>query len=161
MKTYGLKSVLIVVLFFLAAGCASTSEKSPTGLVSAEADFSHSTLAVTANLRFDDLPVPVGFKLVQDKSFVFQTENTRVALLKYTGRASLADLIEFYKEQMLTFNWQLLNIVEYERTVLNFERPSQSCIVTIESQGAKKKILTVSLAPKAKGTLEGKNPKNK
>ena len=137
-------------------GCATTNGKTLSESESEleeEQTYGRTTLAVTAKLRFDDLPVPVGFKLIQDKSFTFQTEDTRVALLKYSGRAKLQDLLDFYKEQMLLYNWELLNLVEYGKSILNFNRTGQSCIVTIEPRG-RKKIITISVAPKAKGSIE-------
>ena len=148
-----LKSFLILISIFLLAGCATTNGSSSSELEAEEENFAATTLAVTAKLRFSDLPVPVGFKLIEDKSFVFQAEDTRVALLKYSGRAQLPDVVEFYREQMLFYNWELLNVVEYDRSVLNFERGGQTCIVTIESRGMRKTI-TISVAPKAKGSIE-------
>ena len=147
-----LKSLLSLVLLFCLAGCATTNGGSSSEFEQGEV-YAATTLAVSAKLRFSDLAVPAGFKLIKDKSFVFQTEQTRVALLKYAGRAKLEDLVEFYREQMLLYNWQLLNVVEYGRSVLNFERAEQSCIVTIEAKGMKK-IITISVAPKSKGGIE-------
>jgi len=143
---------LLLFLVFSVAGCAAIKGRGASELEEEEG-YAPTTLAVTAKLRFSDVPVPAGFKLIQNKSFVFQTEETRVALMKYSGRAKLQDLVDFYKEQMLLCNWELLNIVEYGRSVLNFERSRQSCIITIESKGMKK-IITISVAPKAKGSIE-------
>ncbi|MCQ9208326.1 MAG: hypothetical protein NG712_03000, partial [Omnitrophica bacterium] len=90
---------LIPGLISLLAGCATIKGKGSAGS-ELEENFTATTLAASAKARFSDLPVPVGFKLIQDKSFIFQTEDTRVALLKYSGRAKVQDLLEFYKEQM-------------------------------------------------------------
>lgn len=147
-----LRISLIVILVFSVAGCAAIKGRGSSELEEEEG-YAPTTLAVTAKLRFSDVPVPAGFKLIQNKSFVFQTEETRVALMKYSGRAKLQDLVDFYKEQMLLCNWELLNIVEYGRSVLNFERSRQSCIITLESKGMKK-IITISVAPKTKGSIE-------
>ena len=150
------KIYLIVILLMLLSGfgCATTQGRGASELEEEEAfAAAATTLPVTAKLRFSDVPVPAGFKLIQDKSFVFQTQGTRVALLKYVGRAKLEELVVFYKEQMPYYNWELLNVVEYGKSVLNFEREGQSCIVTIESKG-RKKIVTLSVAPRAKGSIE-------
>lgn len=154
-----LKTFLIFILLFSLAGCATIKEKvhPESRLAEEEEVYTPITLPATEKLRFHDIPVPKGFKLVSSKSFIFQTEDTRVALLKYIGRAKLHNIVEFYKEQMSFYNWSLLNVVEYGKSVLNFERRGQTCIVTIESQGLRKAI-TISVAPKAKGSLE-KEPK--
>jgi len=151
-----LKYALISFIVLL-SGCATT--KNTTSVEGDEGEvYTSSTLPVTAELRFSDVPVPVGFKLLKDRSFVFQTESTRVALLKYAGRAKLPDLVDFFREQMSLYNWELLNIVEYEKSVLNFARSRQTCIVTIESKGMKK-IVTISVAPKAGGSIEAQAKK--
>ena len=143
-------SVIVVLLMF--SGCATT--KSTTVTETEEGGvYTSSALPVSGKLRFSDLPVPAGFKLLEDSSFVFETEDTRVALLKYSGRANQQDLLDFYKEQMLLYNWELLNIVEYEKSILNFQRSRQSCIITLESKG-RHKVITVSLAPWAKSGLK-------
>lgn len=150
-----LRISLITILVFSVAGCAAITGRSSSEL-EGEEGYAPTALAVTAKLRFSDVAVPAGFKLLRNKSFVFQAEGTRVALLKYSGRAKLQDLIDFYKEQMLFYNWELLNVVEYGKSVLNFERTGQSCIITIEPRGMKK-IITISVAPKAtagKASLE-------
>ncbi len=157
MQTSLLKQFLILFLSLLLAGCATTSGKGSSELDEEEA-FRTTGLLPAAKLRFSDVPAPAGFKLLQDKSFVFQTDNTRVALLKYSGRAKLQDLVDFYKEQMLLSNWDLLNVVEYGKSVLNFERTGQSCIVSIDSKGMRK-VITISVAPKARGSMETEKEK--
>ncbi|UCB57414.1 MAG: hypothetical protein JSV30_02195 [Candidatus Omnitrophota bacterium] len=152
-----IKLFLILILASSLAGCAALQ-----GAGSSEKDeeaYAPGSLAVTAKLRFHDVPVPAGFKLEQDKSFIFQAEGTRVALMKYAGRAKTQELINFYKEQMALYNWNLLNVVEYGRSVLNFEREEQSCIVTIESR-AMRKLVTISVAPKGSGHLEAELQKD-
>ncbi len=147
-----LKIFLVIILVFSVAGCAAIKGKGSSELEEEEG-YAPTTLAVSAKLRFSDVAVPAGFKLIQNKSFLFQAEGTRVALLKYSGRAKLQDLVEFYKEQMLFYNWELLNVVEYDKSMLNFARAGQTCIITIESRGMKK-IITISVAPKAKGSIK-------
>lgn len=148
-----LRFLLILALLFSLAGCATTTDDRDSFKFDEEETYTSAGLAVNPKLRFSDLPVPAGFKLIKDKSFVFQTEQTRVALLKYSGRAKLQDLVDFYKEQMSLYNWQLLNVVEYGKTVLNFERAEQSCIVTIEA-GGMKQIISICVAPKSKRGIE-------
>jgi len=152
------KYFLLLVLVFSLTGCATTGGRDLAEL-EGEEDFAPPGLApTTAKLRFGDLPVPAGFKPIQDRSFIFQAEGVRVALLKYTGRAKVQDLVIFYKEQMLLYNWELLNVVEYGKIILNFERGRQSCIVNIESRGMKK-LITISLAPRGGGGIEPQTDK--
>lgn len=148
---------LIIILAIGLAGCASGGEssgglKNASVEISDDQDLAKDALAVTANLRFEDLPVPVGFKLIKEGSFIFQTEGARVALLKYSGWAKEQKLVEFYKAKMPIYGWRLLNAVEYGRSVLNFERGGQTCIVTIEPRGMKR-VVTLAVSPKSKAGL--------
>ncbi len=140
-------SLSFLLLPFFLCGCVAATGSRMSPAAEGEENLPAALAVARQELKFDDVPVPAGFKLLLDRSFVFQTEETRVALLKYIGRANLPALINFYKEQMPIYNWALINIVEYEKSVLNFERDKQSCLINIELKGAKK-IITISLSPK-------------
>ena len=105
-------------------------------------------LAVASRLKFDDVPVPSGFKIIREDSFIFQDSSVRIGLIKYAGRPNAEDLVNFYKDQMPLYNWNLINIVEYGRAVINFEREGQTCIVTVEPYSTKT-ILTIAIAPRS------------
>ncbi|MCK4249040.1 MAG: hypothetical protein KAX15_04605 [Candidatus Omnitrophica bacterium] len=110
-------------------------------------------LQVAVDLRIDDIPVPVGFKLDLDDSFAFQNDYTRVGLLRYSGRAGVDEVVDFYQEQMPLYNWVLVNVIEYERSMLNFEKDKQSCIITCEGSRSRT-VLTIATAPKSQKTLK-------
>ena len=69
--------------------------------------------------------------------------------MRYEGRSSPEALMQFYKEQMSVYNWQTVNIIEFEKKQLTFEKPGQSCIVTIEGSKNGKSIITISIGPKS------------
>jgi hypothetical protein len=95
------------------------------------------------------VPIPAGFKILDAESFAFQNDTTRVALLKYTGSKPADTIVLFYNEQMPLYNWNPINIIEYERRILNYENSSESCIVTIETRGGKS-IITIAISPKSR-----------
>jgi len=138
--------VLCFLLFALLCGCATTTyeRRSRDGSSSKEA-----VSDVSAILRFDDVPVPSGAALLSDESFAFQNDATRVALLKYIGGQTADQAVWFYKEQMPMYNWSPINIIEYERRILNYEKSSESCIVTIEPKG-RKSLITIAISPKSR-----------
>jgi len=100
-------------------------------------------------LRFSDIPYPIGFKVLKDKSFILETDEVRAGRLFYRGKADVESVVLFYKSQMPIYNWALLNILEYGEHMLNFERENESCIVAITSRGAMVDI-SISLAPKSR-----------
>ncbi len=134
----------LLVLIFL-AGCATTYQGPSYGKnTSGEA-----SLNVASVLKFDDIPVPYGFKPLDKQSFAFQNDATRVALLKYEGVGLADQVVAFYKAQMPSYNWNPINIIEYERRIMNYEKKSESCIITIESKG-RKSIVTIAISPKSR-----------
>ena len=135
--------LLFLVLLY---GCATTYQSRPYETRGSSKDTS---LDVSAVLRFDDVPVPSGFAILGEESFAFQNDVTRVALLKYLGGRTPDQTVLFYKEQMPMYNWSPINIIEYERRILNYEKDAESCIVTIEANG-RKSIVTIAISPKSR-----------
>ncbi len=129
---------------FLLAGCVTLPQSESAG----NTEKNKVSLSVAPLLKFEDIPVPSGFKLLDKESFAFQNDKSRVALLKYYGGKNAEQVLEFYKEQMASFNWSLVNIIEYDRKVLNYESSDESCIITIQPQGGKS-MVTVALSPKS------------
>ena len=136
-------SSCLVILFL--AGCATFPQSQSTG----DAEKNKVVLSVAPILKFEDIPIPAGFKLLDKESFAFQNDRSRVALLKYYGGQNADQVLVFYKEQMASFNWSLVNVIEYERKVMNYENSEESCIITIQPQGGKS-LVTVALSPKSR-----------
>lgn len=137
-----------VILVFLSfcilalSGCVSSAKKD---------NFPNSTsnlLEPSATLKFSDLPVPAGFKLLPQNSYSFESTGVRVGVLKYRGKANIEQVINFYKEQMPMYNWDLINMVEYGERLLNFERENETCIISLFPKGNNITI-TLSLGPKS------------
>ena len=108
-------------------------------------------------LRFGDIPVPAGFKFLPQGSYSFESSGVRVAVLKYQGKASAEQLTNFYKEQMPIYNWNLLNIIEYDQRLMNFERETETCIVNLLPKGSST-LLTISLGPKSQVPKKAAKP---
>ena len=136
-------SYFLVSLFL--AGCATF----PQNESSSDAEKNKVTLSVAPILKFDDIPVPSGFRILEKESFAFQNDKSRVALLKYYGAKTADQVTAFYKEQMASFNWDLINIVEYDKRVLNYDSSDESCIITIQPQGGKSMVI-IALSPKSR-----------
>jgi hypothetical protein len=122
---------------------------------------SNSRLEPQSILKFSDVPIPNGLKPLPQTSYSFENAGVRVAVLKYQGRANIDQLINFYKEQMPMYNWNLINIIEYGQRLLNFERENETCIITLQVAGFwnEDALVTVSLGPKSQNlTKKAKTP---
>lgn len=140
MKTKWLVIMLLGVCSAM-LGCETVSNRKYT-------DVESGTLEPQTLLKFSDIPVPVGFKLLADESYSFESYGVRVGLLKYQGKAEMDKVVNFYKEQMEMYNWNLLNAVEYGQRMLNFDRETETCIVNLNPQG-RYIISTISIGPKS------------
>jgi len=133
---------VILIIMMLAAGCATS------GPVSNDDIKTQKALNVSTTLKFDDVPVPVGFNIIASQSFAFENDVLRVGILKYTGRANGDQVVSFYKDQMPLYNWRFTNILEYGKRILSFERDDQSCIIVVEPSRMSTSI-TVTVSPKS------------
>jgi hypothetical protein len=135
-------SVLSCLLTALLTGCAGLSKEDSQ--VSGQVNM----LEPQTAMKFADIPVPVGFKLLTQDSYIFESSGLRVGVLKYRGKADPDRVINFYKEQMAMFNWNLLNVVEYGQHLMNFDRENETCIVNLMPKGNNIAIV-ISLGPKS------------
>ena len=146
MKKNNAKGIIIIFLIFgffvFSAGCATTNTNSSSGYSQQGAT------GMSSILKFEDVPVPAGFRLIDNESFTFQNDRMRVGLLKYAGSPDANRVVAFYKEQMPMYNWDLINVIEYGQRVMNFERSDQTCIVTIQPLSTRT-IIAVAVAPKS------------
>ena len=148
------KLVVFALLAFFALGlwgCA-VSPGSGKSLGGAPA-----MLEPQAMLKFADLPVPQGFKLLPEESYSFESGGIRVGVLKYQGKASVDQVVNFYKEQMPMYNWNILNIVEYGERMINLDRENETCIIDLMPKGSSV-IITMSLGPKAQASKKPDKP---
>jgi len=134
--------LLFLVLTCACLGCAGL-RKQPS--------INESVLEPQAMLKFSDVPVPTGFKMLLRESYSFQSGGVRVGLLKYQGKANVEQVINFYRDQMPMYNWNLLNIIEFNERLLNFDRENETCIVSLLPKG-NTVILTISVGPKAQSS---------
>jgi len=133
--------LLLVLAIFTATGCAITKKNKDVAANPA-------ILEPQATLRFNDVPVPAGFRLIPKESYSFENAGVRVGLLKYQGKADPDAVTNFYKEQMALYNWNLLNIIEYGQRLLNFERDTETCVITLAPKGRSITIV-ISMGPKS------------
>ncbi len=139
-------SVLCILFYIfcfpLLGGCTTTSSQKTSTSTQAV------SLEPAAMLKFADIPIPSGFRFMNTESYAFQSANFRAGLLRYIGKASGEQSVIFFKEQMPLYNWRMVNIIEYGRRMLSFEKEQESCIISIEDKGGKSEI-TISIAPKS------------
>ena len=134
----------LIPAFIALSGCAMFEPKTDPSV----------PLEPNAVVRFTDIPVPAGFKLLAQNSYAFENAGVRVGMLRYKGKAPIDQVASFYRTQMVMYNWNLLNSIEYGQRMFNFERENESCIITLTPKGGSV-LVSVSLGPiSAKNTLK-------
>lgn len=133
-------NLILLTGILILAGCATSHQKNNPSV-------NPQILEPQAMLKFSDVPVPVGFKMILRESYSFQSGGVRVGLLKYQGKANVDQVINFYKDQMPMYNWNLLNIIEFNERLLNFDRETETCIISLLPKG-NNVLLTISIGPK-------------
>ena len=135
------RNLIFLIFAFGLCGCASTSRKNNIAKNDA-------LLEPSGMVKFVDIPVPSGFKIMPLDSYSFESAGIRVGVLKYQGKANSDQVVNFYKEQMPMYNWNLLNIVQYGEMLLNFDRDNETCIVRLMPKGNNITV-SISLGPKS------------
>ena len=81
---------------------------------------------------FSDVPIPSKFELLRDQSYAFKDGQARIALLRYKGKGKIDDISWFYQDKMAEFQWQEINIIDYDKNMQQFAKQEENCLVTIE-----------------------------
>ncbi|MCX5715550.1 MAG: hypothetical protein NTV07_01555 [Candidatus Omnitrophica bacterium] len=137
---------LISIAAVALSGCVSAPSRRSSG--SSGIAQVEKPLNVSANLKFEDVPIPDGFSILRDQSFVFQNASLRVGMMRYAGRATAEQVMVFFKTQMAIYNWELQNVVEHVISEMYFSKADETCIIAIEPLTTKT-IINVAVSPKA------------
>ncbi len=141
-----LKKILILgfvcSMAFIILGCVSSKKKNVM-LAGPR------VLEPQPGAKIKDVPVPAGMKLLAKQSYDFENGSTRIALLKYSGKSNANDIVSFYKEQMAMNGWTLVNLIEYDQRLMNFEKDGENCIINIQPKWYSV-LVTVAVGPKNK-----------
>ena len=139
------KFALIVCSVFLGlsilAGCAAVQDNTYSSTINP--DIPEPSL----KLKFDDVPVPSGFKLLPSYSYSFQSGSIRAGVLVYKGMPDADRVVAFYREQMPINGWTTLSIVEYGKRLLAFDRTNETCVINVEPRSFSTRI-TITVSPK-------------
>lgn len=114
---------VLVVLLPVAAGCA------------APVDADHAVKLVPVASPYDPgIPVPVGFRLIDESSEDWSSGPTRYLRHRYRGRADKRAVRAFYREQMPLVRWTPISDGNVQgRITMRFQRGQESCTIIVEA----------------------------
>ena len=101
-----------------------------------------------ANFKFEDLPIPNNLNIINDDSFVYETDNYRTGIIKYQGKDNFKNVGNFFKGELPKYSWDLVNSIEFKEVMqLVFEKPGWVNVIYIEQNGSNV-IVTITIGPK-------------
>jgi hypothetical protein len=103
-------------------------------------------LPLSAMLRFNDVPVPETFRFDSQNSYIFENKFTRIGVLKYMTTTSPQEIVVFFKREMPSAGWRLINILEYGQKILTYEKGEESCTINV-LPGRTQSTVIISVTP--------------
>jgi len=126
---------------FVMTGCALT----PDSEDSADSEAGFSEVA----LPFTDVPIPSGFSADRSKSFVYESGSgsIKVGRLYYSGWHDSQDVVNYYHNAMVNKGWKMVNAMEHDGMILNYEKKTRVCTVIV-TDALLKTHLEIQVGPK-------------
>ena len=142
-KRNQLLATLIVasLIIFTLAGCAGTKK-------------TKNSAAENANFKgvaypFTDVPVPSGFNANRSKSFVYESGSgsIKVGRMYYSGWNGPQEVVNYYQNAMINKGWKMINAMEHDGMILNYEKKGWVCTVIV-TEPMLKTHLEIQIGPK-------------
>ncbi len=98
---------------------------------------------------FTDVPIPSGFKADRDRSFIYESGSgsVKVGRLYYSGWHGSQDVVKYYQNAMINKGWKMVNAMEHEGMILNYEKKGWVCTLII-TEPMFKTHLEIQIGPK-------------
>ena len=138
------KIILILPILLLSGSCATTKQVEGTAVITQE--------QVQAELLGENVPIYPGFKLVSEKSFVYESGNIKVGRLVFKGRAKIKDIVSYYKSTLPEKGWEPVAITIYgNKAQFSFTTPEQFLQINVE-KGFSSTTLIIQIGPRGELT---------
>jgi len=98
---------------------------------------------------FTDLPVHSSFTLDRGKSFIYESGsgNLKVGRLYYSAWNDSREVVDYYQHVMAGHGWKLINSMEHNGVILNYEKEGWVCTLFIQ-EFLFKTYIEVQIGPK-------------
>jgi len=136
---------IFALLAVVAMGCATTS-RAPEPEAATELS---TGIPLAPDFRISDIPVPAGFEIVREGTFVFQNPLLDVGKIRYVGKQPLTSVAQFYIDEMPRYGWKLLNIAEHDTITLYYDKTDKTATILISPKGSRSSFIDASFFPKS------------
>ncbi len=137
--------LLIPAIVMLSACAPATQQKVETAPIQEQ--------KVKADLLEENIPIYPGFRLVPEKSFIYESGNIKVGRLMFKGGATVKDVVSYYKATLPENGWEPLTITVYGKSAdMTFTKPEEVLQIQVK-RGFSETYLIIQVGPK--GELTG------
>ena len=91
-------------------------------------------LKLGTDQRFKDIPLPVGLKEDEARTFVYESPDLQIGRMVYTSRDGVAELAQFFIRECPIADWELQNVLEAGGKTLTFTKPGRRLVVSISDE---------------------------
>jgi hypothetical protein len=112
----------------LVVGCFGGTELSPTS------DANTTLVPIqTPQVPLEDVPIPVGFDLDENRSRYFAPGNTRFVDYFFKGSMDRSQVAAFYRQEMTYAGWELIDerTSEDSMVIMDFDNGTEKCNITL------------------------------
>lgn len=132
---YGNALLVLMGLFLLGlTGCMSGNTQT-SSMPSEDGMDTLPPMASTVG-NYEDIELPAEMKYSSKGSMSIRTESFRGGIIHYKGRVEMYSLKEFIIASMKKHKWKLAGEVSSQNVILAFTKPSKTCMINIEPNGA-------------------------
>ena len=125
-KTIILFTLLSAPLFL--TGCSSWNPQGTTDMPPIEGVENAPPLSATID-GYDDIELPIEMK--SEKDMAIRTESFNGGIHEYAGSVDIKSLRDFIVVSMGNNNWKLVGEGYYDKVMLAFVKPNQTCMVVL------------------------------
>lgn len=115
----------------VAGGCASQQRSNEVPFYPGERP---GEVTMYRDLQFEDIPVPVEYTMLRDRSHSFQGSRFRTAVLIYEGPLDSGMALSFYRDEMPKSGWALDSFHrDYNFVDMRYRKGPEQLIVVVRS----------------------------
>ncbi|TCK02847.1 hypothetical protein [Phorcysia thermohydrogeniphila] len=142
------KWMFLPVLLIALSACATTAtqEKNAQEL---------QTQTVKPELLLgDEVPVYPGFKFIPTKSFTYESGNIKVGRLFFSGKASIKEIVSYYKDVLPQQGWEPVAISVYgNQATLTYVMPDRTLQIQA-NKGFAETVIIIQIGPRGELTTK-------